>query len=164
METVANESGFYKKIRLIEGLTVLLQSFGGELLMFPLSGKLFELLLKLKVSNVLQHERPLSSSILTSFEMIFMTGKIIKAIGYGNALTLCFLFFAVRFFALSFIPNPWWTLPIETVLFGVTYAFSYCTIVAYVSTISSAKIRGTMQGIVSGCYDGIGKIMVWFGY
>lgn len=41
METVANESNSYKKIRLIEGLTVLLQSFGGELLMFPLSGKCF---------------------------------------------------------------------------------------------------------------------------
>lgn len=120
METVANESGYYNKIRLIEGLTVLVQSFGGELLMFPLSG------------------------------------KIIKKIGYGNSLTMCFLFFAVRFLALSFIPNPWWTLPIEMVLFGVTYAFSYCTIVAYVSTISSTKIRGTMQGIVSGCYDGIG--------
>lgn len=93
--------------------------------------------------------------------MDFVTGKIIKVIGFGNSLTLCFLFFGVRFFALSFIPNPWWVLPIETVLFGVTYAFSYCTIVAYVSTISSTKIRGTMQGIVSGCYDGIGKAEIF---
>ncbi len=38
MEDVASKTGFFDKIRLIEGLTVLTQSFGGELVVFPLSG------------------------------------------------------------------------------------------------------------------------------
>lgn len=67
------------------------------------------------------------------------------------------MFFAVRLVALSFIPTPWWALPIETVLNGFTYALSYATIVGYVNRISTPRIQGTMQGIVSGVYDGIGR-------
>lgn len=85
------------------------------------------------------------------------TGKIAQKIGYDTSLSLCFMFFAVRLIALSFIPTPWWALPIEAVLHGFTYALSYATIVGYVNRISTPKIQGTMQGIVSGVYDGIGE-------
>ncbi|XKL59806.1 hypothetical protein PGB90_000822 [Kerria lacca] len=88
--------------------------------------------------------------------IFFLSGKIIERIGYGNSFTLCFIFFSIRFHLLSFIPNPWWALPCEAIFHGLTYAFSYCTIVGYVGFISTCKIQGTMQGMVLGIYDGFG--------
>lgn len=84
-------------------------------------------------------------------------GKILAKIGCHYSLALCFMLFSIRLYLLSFVPNPWWVLPIECLLHGPTYAFSYATMVSYVSQISTPAIQGTMQGFVSGVYDGIGK-------
>lgn len=89
--------------------------------------------------------------------LFFFLGKIIRRIGYGNLLTFCFTFYAVRLYALSFISNPWWVLPIEFFLHGLSYALSYATVVEYASSVSTSAIRGTMQGLMSGIYDGCGE-------
>lgn len=39
MEGVANEVNMFHKIRLIEGLTVFVQSIGGEIIVFSISGE-----------------------------------------------------------------------------------------------------------------------------
>ncbi|XP_049763424.1 major facilitator superfamily domain-containing protein 6 [Schistocerca cancellata] len=91
-------------------------------------------------------------------EVIFfsISGKILKLIGYGHSLTLCFLAYALRLSLISLIPSPWWVLPIELFMQGPTYAMCYTTIVAYASAVSPPGASATMQGIVAGMDDGFG--------
>lgn len=37
----------------------------------------------------------------------FYSGKIIKKLGYVHCMSMCFFFYAVRLFLISWIPNPW---------------------------------------------------------
>nr|CAD7401115.1 unnamed protein product [Timema cristinae] len=91
-------------------------------------------------------------------EVIFfsLSGRILKRIGYGHTLTLCFLCYAIRLAAISVIPNPWWVLSIELLMQGPTYAMCYTTIVAYASAVSPPGASATMQGLVAGMDDGFG--------
>ncbi|XP_063235657.1 major facilitator superfamily domain-containing protein 6 isoform X2 [Bacillus rossius redtenbacheri] len=91
-------------------------------------------------------------------EVIFFTlsGKILKRIGYGYSLTLCFLFYAVRLGLVAVIPGPWWLLPVELFLQGPTYAMCYTTIVAYASAVAPPGASATVQGLVAGMDDGFG--------
>lgn len=102
----------------------------------------------------------------TEFHLVtfFSAGKIINKIGYEKTFAFCFLFYAIRFCALSFIPNPWWVLPIEMIFHGLTFASTYSVIVAYASSLSNSAIRGTMQGIVTGLFDGLGEILTSFSF
>ncbi|XP_066991663.2 major facilitator superfamily domain-containing protein 6 [Anabrus simplex] len=91
-------------------------------------------------------------------EVIFfmLSGKILRLIGYGHSLTLCFLAYALRLGLVSFITSPWWVLPIELFMQGPSYAMCYTTIVAYASAVSPPGTSATMQGIVAGMDDGFG--------
>lgn len=91
-------------------------------------------------------------------EVIFfsLSGRILKKIGYGHCLSLCFCAYCIRFALLSLLPSPWWILPVELVMQGPTYALCYTTIVAYASAVSPPGTSATMQGIVAGVDDGFG--------
>ncbi|GLH09402.1 Uncharacterized protein GBIM_14482 [Gryllus bimaculatus] len=91
-------------------------------------------------------------------EVIFfmLSGKILKLIGYGHSLTLCFIAYAVRLGLISVISNPWWFLAVELFMQGPTYAMCYTTIVVYASAVSPPGTSATMQGIVAGMDDGFG--------
>ena len=52
---------------------------------------------------------------------VSFAGAIISRLGYGHTLTVCFLAYMVRLFAISFIPNPWWVLPIELIMQVIIY-------------------------------------------
>lgn len=84
-----------------------------------------------------------------------LLGRILKAVGYRNCLSLCFLVYTLRLGLFSVISNPWWALGIE-LLQGPSYALSYTTIVAYASAISPPGTSATMQGIAAGVDDGFG--------
>lgn len=91
-------------------------------------------------------------------EVVFfpLSGSILKKVGYGHCLSLCFLAYCLRFGLLSLLPSPWWVLPVELVMQGPTYALCYTTIVAYASAVSPPGTSATMQGIVAGMDDGFG--------
>jgi hypothetical protein len=84
-------------------------------------------------------------------------GKILKKLGYGHSLTLCFLAYGIRFGLISLIPSPWWVLPVELFMQGPTYAMCYTTIVAYASAVTPPGTSATMQGLVAGMDDGFGE-------
>ena len=91
-------------------------------------------------------------------EIIFfvLSGKILKKLGYGHTLTLCFFNYALRLFLISMITEPWWILPVELLMQGPTYALCYTTIVGYANAISPPGLSATMQGVVAGMDDGFG--------
>jgi len=87
-------------------------------------------------------------------------GRILKKLGYGHSLTLCFLAYSVRFSLISLIPTPWWVLPVELFMQGPTYAMSYTTIVAYASAVTPPGTSATMQGLAAGMDDGFGEYIM----
>lgn len=120
LEDLALATGSMANIKLLEGLTIAAETLGGEVVFFPLSG------------------------------------RILKKVGYGHCLSLCFFAYFIRLGLLSLLPSPWWVLPIELVMQGPTYALCYTTIVAYASAVSPPGTSATMQGIVAGMDDGFG--------
>ncbi|PNF40182.1 hypothetical protein B7P43_G08260 [Cryptotermes secundus] len=120
LEDLAQVTGDMDNIKLLEGITVAVETLVGEVIFFMLSG------------------------------------KILKKIGYGHSLTLCFLAYSIRLGLISLIPTPWWVLPVELFMQGPTYAMCYTTIVAYASAVAPPGTSATMQGLVAGMDDGFG--------
>lgn len=92
-------------------------------------------------------------------EILFflISGKILKRIGYVHCLSFCFAMYAVRLGLISLITNPWYLVAIEFFMQGPTYALCYTCIVAYASAVSPPGTTGTVQGLVAGMDDGVGK-------
>ncbi|XP_055386807.1 major facilitator superfamily domain-containing protein 6 isoform X2 [Condylostylus longicornis] len=84
------------------------------------------------------------------------SGKILKKLGYVHCLTLCFFTYSIRLFLISWIPNPWYLIPVEMIMQGCTYALCYTCIVAYASAIAPPGTSATVQGLVAGMDDGLG--------
>ncbi|KAJ4431529.1 hypothetical protein ANN_20127 [Periplaneta americana] len=118
LEDLAQVTGEMSNIKLLEGITVAVETLVGEVIFFMLSG------------------------------------KILKKIGYGHSLTLCFMAYSLRLGLISLIPSPWWVLPVELFMQGPTYALCYTTIVAYASAVAPPGTSATMQGLVAGMDDG----------
>lgn len=120
LEDLAQATGDMDNIKLLEGITVAVETLVGEVIFFMLSG------------------------------------KILKKLGYGHSLTLCFLAYSIRFGLISLIPTPWWILAVELFMQGPTYAMSYTTIVAYANAVTPPGTSATMQGLAAGVDDGFG--------
>ncbi|KAL6262570.1 hypothetical protein P5V15_005362 [Pogonomyrmex californicus] len=78
----------------------------------------------------------------------FLSGKILKKIGYGHTFTLCFICYALRLGLISLVPTPWWILPIEFFMHGLSFSLCLATIVSYASVITPPGASATVQGIV----------------
>ncbi|XP_018392088.1 PREDICTED: major facilitator superfamily domain-containing protein 6-like [Cyphomyrmex costatus] len=86
----------------------------------------------------------------------FLSGKILKKLGYGYTFTLCFICYALRLGLISVAPTLWWVLLIEFFMQGPSYALSFTTVVAYGNVITPTGASGTVQGLVQGMIDGLG--------
>uniref|UniRef100_A0A1B0GBJ0 Major facilitator superfamily associated domain-containing protein n=1 Tax=Glossina morsitans morsitans TaxID=37546 RepID=A0A1B0GBJ0_GLOMM len=86
----------------------------------------------------------------------FYSGKIIKKLGYVHCMSMCFFFYAVRLFLISWIPNPWYLVLVELFFQGCTYALCYTCIVAYASAVAPPGTSATVQGLMAGMDDGLG--------
>lgn len=70
-------------------------------------------------------------------EVIFflISGKIIKRLGYIHSMSFCFSCYALRFFMISLITNPWYLVVVEILMQGCTYALCYTCIVGEFASI-----------------------------
>lgn len=96
-------------------------------------------------------------------EILFflVSGKILKKIGYVHCLSLCFAMYSVRLGLISLVTNPWSLVVIEFFMQGPTYALCYTCIVAYASAVSPPGTTATVQGLVAGMDDGVGKLLFY---
>lgn len=92
-------------------------------------------------------------------EILFfmISGRILKRIGYVHCLSFCFFMYSIRLVLISLIMNPWYLVVIELFMQGPTYALCYTCIVAYASAVSPPGTTATVQGLVAGMDDGVGK-------
>ncbi|XP_011641597.1 major facilitator superfamily domain-containing protein 6-like [Pogonomyrmex barbatus] len=86
----------------------------------------------------------------------FLSGKIVKKIGYGHTFTLCFICYALRLGLISLVPTPWWILPIEFFMHGLSFSLCLATIVSYASVITPPGASATVQAIVQSMHDSFG--------
>ncbi|KAF6209314.1 hypothetical protein GE061_015061, partial [Apolygus lucorum] len=85
----------------------------------------------------------------------FASGWFLKKLGYEHCMTLVLIAFGVRFLSYYFLISPWWILPIEA-LNGFTFGLFYSTMTTYANALTPPGLEGTMQGLVSATFEGIG--------
>ena len=93
---------------------------------------------------------------LPEIPMLFLAGRIMKAMGMVRCLYLVCVAQAVRYLAYSFLSDPWWVLciePLQSICFGLMYA----TASAYGSLVTPPGMHGTIQGLIAGFHFGFGE-------
>ncbi|KYM81653.1 Major facilitator superfamily domain-containing protein 6, partial [Atta colombica] len=86
----------------------------------------------------------------------FLSGKILKKLGYGYTFTFCFICYALRLGLISLASTPWWVLLIEFFMQGPSYALSFTAIISYANVITPTGASATVQGLVQGVNEGLG--------
>lgn len=77
--------------------------------------------------------------------------------GYGYTMILSFLSYSLKLFLISVVSNPWYVIPVDSLMQGMSYALSYATIAEFANVIAPPNSSGTLQGVVTGIADGIGR-------
>ena len=93
---------------------------------------------------------------LSQAPMLFVSGYIIKKIGFVSCLYLALGCYALRLFVYSIVGNPWLVLLVEP-LHSVTFGLMYAAASAYASVIAPAGMSATLQGLIGGLHFGIGR-------
>ncbi|KYN13716.1 Major facilitator superfamily domain-containing protein 6 [Trachymyrmex cornetzi] len=86
----------------------------------------------------------------------FLSGKILKKLGYGYTFTVCFICYALRLGLISLAPTLWWVLLTEFFMQGPSYALSFTAIISYGNVITPTGASSTVQGLVQGVNEGLG--------
>ncbi|XP_076344916.1 major facilitator superfamily domain-containing protein 6-like isoform X2 [Tachypleus tridentatus] len=85
----------------------------------------------------------------------FFSEWIINKISCIHTFTLSLASFCIRFILYSFIKNPWHVLPLE-LLQGPGFGSFYTAMTLYAKTSAPPGAEATMQGILGGCFEGLG--------
>ncbi|XP_028164395.1 major facilitator superfamily domain-containing protein 6 [Ostrinia furnacalis] len=96
-------------------------------------------------------------SFIGELLFFYFSGKIIKRWGYGPTMSFSLLCYGLRMVFISLIQHPWHLVFIESIMQGPTYALCYSCIVGYAAHVAPEGYSATVQGIVAGMDDGVGK-------
>ncbi|XP_066961617.1 major facilitator superfamily domain-containing protein 6-like isoform X2 [Macrobrachium rosenbergii] len=77
----------------------------------------------------------------------FVSGMIIKRLGYKVVFAGCLGTLAIRFCIYYTITNPWWFLPVEF-LSGITFALFHSCMAAYASHLAPPGAQASLQAVV----------------
>nr|CDJ82706.1 Major facilitator superfamily MFS-1 domain containing protein [Haemonchus contortus] len=86
----------------------------------------------------------------------FFTFQIINKYGHVKVMYICLAVNMGRFLILSWLDNPWLTLPLQ-VLQGFALATVWASATSYISLIAPAHIKSSAQYILQLLYHGVGK-------
>lgn len=100
---------------------------------------------------------------LGELPFFFFSGFIINKLGHINTFTMCLMAYGLKFLLHSFLTNPWMALPVE-LLRGPCFGSFYSAMTSYSKMISPKGTDATMQGIVSGTFEGLGKLSTLFSF
>lgn len=100
---------------------------------------------------------------LGELPFFFFSGFIINKLGHINTFTMCLMAYGFKFLFHSFLTNPWLALPVE-LLRGPCFGSFYSAMTSYSRMISPKGTDATIQGIVSGTFEGLGEFCVTFSF
>ncbi|XP_018049973.1 PREDICTED: major facilitator superfamily domain-containing protein 6-like [Atta colombica] len=98
----------------------------------------------------------LAAQAFSGVIFFFLSGKILKKLGYGYTFTFCFICYALRLGLISLASTPWWVLLIEFFMQGPSYALTFTAIISYANVITPTGASATVQGLVQGVNEGLG--------
>lgn len=87
--------------------------------------------------------------------LMFVSGSILKKIGYKFSMTLSVLLLGVYLIVYSRLVNPWMCLLAEP-LAGAAFGLMYPTIAAYACSLAPRGTAVTTQAVMAASYDGLG--------
>jgi MFS family permease len=92
---------------------------------------------------------------------MYVSGPVIRRLGGVRCLYVVAVAYTVRFVSYSLIPGAWFVLPVE-LLHGVTYGLLMPTVTSYGSPIIPPEMSATIQGIIGGLFDSLGKYLSYY--
>lgn len=92
----------------------------------------------------------------SSVVIFFYSEKILNKFGYKNCASFCFFMYAILFWLIAVMSNPWFLVVLQLFLQGITFSLMSVCIVSYAADISPPGTIATVQGFVLGTYDSIG--------
>ncbi|GBM03858.1 hypothetical protein AVEN_231323-1 [Araneus ventricosus] len=85
----------------------------------------------------------------------FISGWVLRKIGYFNIMSLALFACAVRFLWYSHLHNPWLVLPMEWT-HGMTYGLFYAAMASYAKKNAKPGTEATSQSVIFATFDGLG--------
>ena len=93
---------------------------------------------------------------LAEVPSLYLSGRIIKKIGYVKCLYIALSAYCVRYLGTSLIPNPWWELPFIS-LRSIVFSPGFTAISVHSSKITPPSMHATLQSMVTAIHFGFGK-------
>lgn len=93
---------------------------------------------------------------MAEIPVLFMSGKIIKWIGYEGVVYATLAAYALRYLGYGLISKPWLVLPIQA-LHGITFGLGWPGFTNFAITNAPKGMATTLQAIMLGMYIGVGK-------
>lgn len=94
--------------------------------------------------------------IITEIVVFFFSKILLEKIGFFYLVIAAHIAYICRSLALASISNPWWSLLIEFSTHGIFFAAFWAAAVPYVNSLAPKHLQATCQGILNGCYSGLG--------
>lgn len=94
--------------------------------------------------------------VLGEIPFLFFSNWFLKKLSHDNTMILVLAAFGLRLLAYSLISNPWTVLPVE-LMQGITYGLFYAALATYPNQIAPPNLQATLQGILQGTFEGVGK-------
>ncbi|CAL1274951.1 unnamed protein product [Larinioides sclopetarius] len=85
----------------------------------------------------------------------FISGWVLKKIGYFNIMSLALFACAVRFLWYGHLHNPWLVLPMEWT-HGMTYGLFYAAMASFAKKNAKPGTEATSQSVIFATFDGLG--------
>ncbi|KAJ8028476.1 Major facilitator superfamily domain-containing protein 6 [Holothuria leucospilota] len=93
---------------------------------------------------------------LAEIPVLFLSGKIIKKIGYRGVVYATLAAYALRYTGFGIIYNPWMVLPFQA-LHGITFGLGWPGFTHFAITHAPKGMATTLQAIMLGMYIGVGE-------
>lgn len=109
----------------------------------------------LNVSQSLMGLQLLIQCFFGETPVMFFAGWIIARLGFRNSMALAVGGTGLRLAVYAFGTNPWHMLPIE-VTHGLSFGLFYTAMTLFASRVSPKGTEASVQGIMSGMFEGAG--------
>ena len=76
--------------------------------------------------------------------MFYVSGLVIKKVGFRNAMNIVLIEISIRFFWYASIKNPWFILPVE-IMHGMGFALLYSVATQYCKYLAPPGTEATLQ-------------------
>ncbi len=90
-------------------------------------------------------------SAVSELPIMFFGGWLLARLGARRMLTISLMFYVIRFWLYSFVPQPYWVLPVQ-LLHGLTFGMYLMSSVTLMHQMLGKQYAATAQGLLSSTF------------